>query len=168
MNPRTVVFGAAFALLAVALALVSLSVGTTKLPVADVIQSLIGGGDSGTRLIVIELRLPRVAAGLLVGLAFAVSGALLQTLARNPLASPDIVGVNSSASAAAVTVIVLAGTGGNINGMVNGAERALKLVNSRTKVVPGHDVDPELAEHALCVPSGAAGPVTDLVPPPLR
>lgn len=117
MNPRTTVLAAAFAVLAVALALVSLSVGTTKLPVSDVIQALLGQGDSGTRLIVLELRLPRVATGLLVGLAFAVSGALLQTLSRNPLASPDIVGVNSGASAAAVTVIVLAGTGGgNISG----------------------------------------------------
>ncbi|MEU4394459.1 iron ABC transporter permease [Kribbella sp. NPDC023855] len=117
MNPRTVVLTATFALLAVALALVSLSVGTTKLPLADVVQSLLGGGDGGTRLIVLELRLPRVATGLLVGIAFAVSGALLQTLARNALASPDIVGVNSGASAAAVAVIVLAGTGGgNISG----------------------------------------------------
>jgi iron complex transport system permease protein len=117
VNPRTTLLAAAFAVLAVALALVSLSVGTTKLPVSDVLQSLVGLGDSGTRLIVFELRLPRVATGLLVGLAFAVSGALLQTLSRNPLASPDIVGVNSGASAAAVTVIVLAGTGGgNISG----------------------------------------------------
>lgn len=118
MNPRTVVLTATFALLAVALALVSLSVGTTKLPVADVVQSLLGGGDGGTRLIVLELRMPRVATGLLVGIAFAVSGALLQTVARNALASPDIVGVNSGASAAAVAVIVLAGTGGgNISGV---------------------------------------------------
>jgi iron complex transport system permease protein len=118
VNPRTVVLTATFALLAVALALVSLSVGTTKLPLADVVQSLLGGGDGGTRLIVLELRLPRVATGLLVGIAFAVSGALLQTLARNALASPDIVGVNSGASAAAVAVIVLAGTGGgNISGV---------------------------------------------------
>jgi iron complex transport system permease protein len=117
VNQRTVALAGGFALLAVLIALVSLSVGTTKLPVAEVIQSLIGRADSGTRLIVLELRLPRVATGLLVGIAFAVSGALLQTLSRNPLASPDIVGVNSGASAAAVTVIVLAGTGGgNISG----------------------------------------------------
>lgn len=107
----------AFAVLAIAVALVSLSVGTTKLPLADVIEVLLGGGRRGTRLVVLELRLPRVATGLLVGIAFAVSGALLQTLSRNPLASPDIVGVNSGASAGAVAVIVLAGSGGgNISG----------------------------------------------------
>ncbi|TCC46885.1 iron ABC transporter permease [Kribbella capetownensis] len=107
----------AFAVLAIVIALVSLSVGTTKLPLADVIEVLLGGGRHGTRLVVLELRLPRVATGLLVGIAFAVSGALLQTLSRNPLASPDIVGVNSGASAGAVAVIVLAGSGGgNISG----------------------------------------------------
>ncbi|MGZ0151998.1 FecCD family ABC transporter permease [Kribbella sp. WER1] len=118
MRSRTVVLSVLFAALAVAIAVLSLSVGTTKLPVADVVDVLLGGGRRGTRLVVLELRLPRVATGLLVGIAFAVSGALLQTLSRNPLASPDIVGVNSGASAGAVAVIVLAGTGGgNISGV---------------------------------------------------
>ncbi|ONI72195.1 iron ABC transporter [Kribbella sp. ALI-6-A] len=117
LKPRTVVLAAAFAALAVAAALISLSVGTTRLPLADVVEVLLGGGRRATRLVVLELRMPRVATGLLVGIAFAVSGALLQTLSRNALASPDIVGVNSGASAAAVAVIVLAGTGGgNISG----------------------------------------------------
>ncbi|GAB2669775.1 FecCD family ABC transporter permease [Kribbella swartbergensis] len=118
MKSRTVTLSIVFAALAVAVALVSLSVGTTKMPVTDVVEVLLGGGRRGMRLVVLELRLPRVATGLLVGIAFAVSGALLQTLARNPLASPDIVGVNSGASAGAVAVIVLAGTGGgNISGV---------------------------------------------------
>jgi iron complex transport system permease protein len=118
MRSRTVVLSTLFAALAIVVALVSLSVGTTKLPLADVVEVLLGGGRRGTRLVVLELRLPRVATGLLVGIAFAVSGALLQTLSRNPLASPDIVGVNSGASAGAVAVIVLAGTGGgNISGV---------------------------------------------------
>ncbi|WP_165555749.1 FecCD family ABC transporter permease [Kribbella pittospori] len=117
MKSRTIMLSVAFAVLAIVIALVSLSVGTTKLPLADVIEVLLGGGRRGTRLVVLELRLPRVATGLLVGIAFAVSGALLQTLSRNPLASPDIVGVNSGASAGAVAVIVLAGSGGgNISG----------------------------------------------------
>jgi iron complex transport system permease protein len=117
VRSRTVVLSVVFAALAIVIALVSLSVGTTKLPLADVVEVLLGGGRRGTRLVVLELRLPRVVTGLLVGIAFAVSGALLQTLSRNPLASPDIVGVNSGASAGAVAVIVLAGTGGgNISG----------------------------------------------------
>jgi iron complex transport system permease protein len=117
VKSRTVALSILFAALAIVIALISLSVGTTKLPIADVVEVLLGGGRRGTRLVVLELRLPRVATGLLVGIAFAVSGALLQTLSRNALASPDIVGVNSGASAGAVAVIVLAGTGGgNISG----------------------------------------------------
>jgi iron complex transport system permease protein len=117
VRSRTVALSVLFAALAVVIALVSLSVGTAKLPISDVVEVLLGGGRRGTRLVVLELRLPRVATGLLVGIAFAVSGALLQTLSRNALASPDIVGVNSGASAGAVAVIVLAGTGGgNISG----------------------------------------------------
>jgi iron complex transport system permease protein len=118
VNSRTIVLSVLFAVLTIVVALISLSVGTTKLPVSDVVEVLLGGGRRGTRLVVLELRLPRVATGLLVGIAFAVSGALLQTLSRNALASPDIVGVNSGASAGAVAVIVLAGTGGgNISGV---------------------------------------------------
>ncbi|TCO45714.1 iron complex transport system permease protein [Kribbella antiqua] len=118
MKSRTIALSILFAVLAVVVALLSLSIGTTKLPVSEVVEVLLGGGRRGTRLVVLDLRLPRVATGLLVGIAFAVSGALLQTLARNALASPDIVGVNSGASAGAVAVIVLAGTGGgNISGV---------------------------------------------------
>ncbi|MEU0096482.1 iron chelate uptake ABC transporter family permease subunit [Kribbella sp. NPDC006257] len=124
MTARTATLTTVFAAAAVVLALLSLSLGTTKLPPAEVLKALLGAGEAGTRLIVIELRLPRVATGLLVGIAFAVSGALLQTLSRNPLASPDIIGVNSGASAAAVGVIVLAGTGG---GNISGAAEQIGL-----------------------------------------
>ena len=116
-KPRAIVLATAFGLGAVCVALVSLSVGTSDLPLRDVIEVLLGGGDPGGRLVVMEFRLPRVATGLLVGIAFAVSGALLQTLARNPLASPDILGVSSGASAAAVSVIVLAGSAGGVSGL---------------------------------------------------
>jgi iron-siderophore transport system permease protein len=117
VNPRTVGLATGFGVLAVAVALVSLSVGASDLPLSEVVRVLFGGGDGGARLVVIELRLPRVATGLLVGIAFAVSGALLQTLARNPLASPDILGVSAGASAAAVSVLVLAGSAGGVSGL---------------------------------------------------
>jgi iron complex transport system permease protein len=117
VKPRTAVLAIVVAGLVIVVALVSLGVGTTRLPVGEVVQVLLGGGDDSARLIVRELRLPRVVTGLLVGIAFAISGALLQTLARNPLASPDIIGVSSGASAAAVTVIVLAGSAGGVSGV---------------------------------------------------
>ena len=66
-----------------------------------------GGGPEGTDFVVHTLRLPRGLVGLLVGGAFGLSGAIFQRLARNPLASPDIIGVNAGAAAGAVLVIVL-------------------------------------------------------------
>ncbi len=88
------------------------AVGDIPLSLADVSQALLGGGDPGTRLIVQELRLPRSLAGLLVGVAFGVSGALLQAMTRNPLASPDMMGITQGAGVAVVAGIVLGRDGG--------------------------------------------------------
>ncbi|MEV8314904.1 iron chelate uptake ABC transporter family permease subunit [Streptomyces sp. NPDC059900] len=80
----------------------ALSYGDMSVPLGDVIGALSGGGDAGSHFVVVELRLPRVLLGLLVGLAFGLSGALFQALLRNPLASPDVIGISQGASAAAV------------------------------------------------------------------
>jgi iron complex transport system permease protein len=61
--------------------------------------------------VVVDNRLPRVLVGLGVGAAFAVSGAIFQRLARNPLVSPDLIGINAGAALAAVVVITLLGAG---------------------------------------------------------
>ncbi|MFJ4686582.1 FecCD family ABC transporter permease [Streptomyces sp. NPDC088789] len=91
---------------------VVVSVGDIALPLSEVVRALFGGGDPGTELIVHELRLPRAMAGLLVGIAFGVSGALLQTMTLNPLASPDMMGITQGAGAAVVAGIVLGWDGG--------------------------------------------------------
>ncbi|MDX3314370.1 iron ABC transporter permease [Streptomyces sp. ME08-AFT2] len=88
------------------------AVGDLPLSLADVTRALVGGGDPGTLLIVRELRLPRSLAGLLVGVAFGVSGALLQAMTRNPLASPDMLGITQGAGVAVVAGIVLGRDGG--------------------------------------------------------
>lgn len=90
----------------------SLSLGDYPVSVFDVLPAVFGHGSPDTELIVRDFRLPRALTGLLVGLSFGVSGALFQSLARNPLASPDIIGITAGASASAVFVIVvLGGTG---------------------------------------------------------
>jgi len=61
---------------------------------------------------VMELKLPRAVTGAMVGAAFGLSGALFQTLLRNPLASPDVIGISYGASAAAVTAIIVFGASG--------------------------------------------------------
>ncbi|GAA0950215.1 iron chelate uptake ABC transporter family permease subunit [Kribbella koreensis] len=85
---------------------VSLSLGDFKIPVIDVVKTLFGGGDKATEFIVNRLRLPRALTAILVGAALGISGAIFQSIARNPLASPDIIGVTYGASAFAVFAIV--------------------------------------------------------------
>jgi iron complex transport system permease protein len=91
--------------------LVSLSVGDVHVPVVGVVGPRLGHGDPLQAFVVEDLRLPRVTTGLLVGAALGLSGALPQTFARNPLASPDILGVTEGAAVGAVAVIILGGSG---------------------------------------------------------
>jgi len=90
-----------------------IATGDFPLPVADAIAALTGTTDAATAFIVHSLRLPRALVGLLAGAAFGLSGALFQALTRNPLASPDIIGVTQGAGLAAVAGILL-GVGGGL------------------------------------------------------
>ncbi|WP_415840182.1 FecCD family ABC transporter permease [Nocardiopsis gilva] len=85
----------------------------------DVLTTLLGGGDGGQRFVVFELRMPRALAGALVGAALGLSGAILQSLTRNPLASPDTLGIGWGASVGAVLVIVVGGSAGGVSGAVS-------------------------------------------------
>ncbi|MCB0895476.1 MAG: iron chelate uptake ABC transporter family permease subunit [Nocardioidaceae bacterium] len=100
---------------------VDLARGDVAIPLSDVVRALAGGGDPGQRFIVVDLRLPQTLVAVLVGLALGLAGALTQTFARNPLASPDVLGVNQGAALGAVGVIVLTGVTGYGGGMVSGA-----------------------------------------------
>ena len=91
---------------------VSLSVGDFDIPLPDVVATLFGGGDQASSFIINELRLPRALTAVLAGAAFGLSGAIFQTLVRNPLASPDIIGITQGASAAAVICILGLGLSG--------------------------------------------------------
>ncbi|QXC63332.1 iron chelate uptake ABC transporter family permease subunit [Aquihabitans sp. G128] len=85
----------------------SLAVGDFPVSIRNVLLSLVGQGDADARFIVRTLRLPRGLTAILVGASFGLSGAIFQRIARNPLASPDIIGVNAGAAASAVFVIVI-------------------------------------------------------------
>ncbi|WP_394813415.1 FecCD family ABC transporter permease [Streptomyces johnsoniae] len=78
----------------------------------EVLQAIGGGGNRATYYLVVELRLPRALTGVLIGLSFGLAGAVFQTLLRNPLASPDVIGISAGASAAAVVASVTLGVGG--------------------------------------------------------
>jgi len=97
------------------------NIGRGEFPISltEVLTVLAGGGESAQQFIVLELRLPRTLTGILVGAALGLSGAITQTIARNPLASPDILGVTAGASTAAVIVIVLGGSSGSVVGFLS-------------------------------------------------
>jgi iron complex transport system permease protein len=127
LDPRA--FLVVVALLAAALTASVLLIGTGDFPIAagDVLKTLLGNGDAGQEFIVNELRLPRVLVGLLVGAALGLGGALFQAVSRNPLGSPDVLGLGQGATAGALTVIVLlSGTaeqvavGALVGGLVTG------------------------------------------------
>lgn len=81
--------------------------GDARIPAADVLRTLAGNGNAYQDFIVNELRLPRVLVGLLVGASLGLGGALFQSLSRNPLGSPDVLGLSQGSTAGALVVIVL-------------------------------------------------------------
>jgi iron complex transport system permease protein len=100
----------------VATVVFGLAWGASDASVFDVVGDWLMRSDDGSalsardRIIVYDIRLPRVVLGVMIGAALAVSGAVMQGLFRNPLADPGIVGVSQGAGLGAVTVIVLGGT----------------------------------------------------------
>lgn len=112
-RPRLITVGLAVTLVAVFLVRVLLGTYTVTFP--DFITILQGGsieGARGARYIVLSDKLPRAVLGTLTGLAFGCAGAIFQLLLRNPLASPDIIGISSGASLGAVLGIVFWGSTG--------------------------------------------------------
>lgn len=106
LDVRAVVVG--LVLLAVALAAGIALIGSGDYPMTpgEVIGALTGAGDVGQTFIVHDLRLPRVLVGLLVGAAFGIAGAVFQTVSRNPLGSPDVLGFAQGSSVGALIAIV--------------------------------------------------------------
>lgn len=115
-RPRVVLVCVIAAALIVFLGALSIGLGDYPISVPRVLEVIFQGeGSRVERLVVLEWRMPRVATAIAVGCALGLSGALTQTVTRNALASPDILGITTGASAMAVTVIVL-GSGGGFAG----------------------------------------------------
>lgn len=102
---------AALAALAAVLAAAEIMLGNTVYPVRTVLDVLGGAQVTGAAYAIWEVRLPRLAAGVLAGFAFGVAGNTFQTMLRNPLASPDVIGITSGASVVAVACILVAHMG---------------------------------------------------------
>lgn len=96
-------------LLVLVLATAVLLIGTGDFVIApwDVVQTLLGNGTPAHEFIVNDLRLPRALVGLLVGAALGMAGAVFQSVSRNPLGSPDVLGFGYGSAVGALVVIVL-------------------------------------------------------------
>jgi iron complex transport system permease protein len=95
------------ALLAAAAAVAGIAWGGADLPLGDVLRSLTVGADGGTDRIVRDQQAPRAVMALLVGAGFGLAGGIFQSVLRNPLASPDVVGTAQGASLLGVTGLLL-------------------------------------------------------------
>jgi len=109
VHGRTAVVSAALLLAVLAVGVVSVGTGDYPLSLEQVVGTLVGSGDPASTFIVETLRLPRVLTGLLVGGAFGVAGAVFQSVSRNPLGSPDIIGFTMGSATGALLVILVAG-----------------------------------------------------------
>lgn len=87
----------------------SIGVGDFPIGLSRVIATILGRGEPVDEFVIMDLRMPRALAGLVVGVALGVSGAITQSVARNPLASPDILGITGGASAVAVFLVTVSG-----------------------------------------------------------
>lgn len=115
MQTRLIILYALLSALVIILFLTDLMIGAVNIPLADVLAALTGGDcTQATAKIILDIRLLKALVALLAGIALSVSGMQMQTLFRNPLAGPYVLGVSSGASLG-VALVVLAGIGSSIS-----------------------------------------------------
>ena len=107
LDVRSMCVTAVFLAAVIALSLFSLMVGTYKLSIAEVFSALFGEMTGFKQTVVIDWRLPRVIAAIVFGAGLAVSGSIFQTITRNPLGSPDILGFTTGAYTGALVVMLV-------------------------------------------------------------
>lgn len=129
---RTVVVASAIAAVIATVAVAALLTGAFSAPPGEILRALVGVGDPATQTVVQTLRLPRIVAAIVFGGGLAVSGALFQSLTRNPLGSPDVVGFTSGAYTGALVAIAFVGGGvaSTLVGSVVGGVLAAVLVSA--------------------------------------
>ena len=109
---------AGLALIALAVFLLSLAVGSVRIPIDEIVAVLLGGDASkpAWATIVLKFRLPKALTAMLAGAALSVSGLQMQTLFRNPLAGPFVLGISSGASLGVALAVLLAGVAVGLGG----------------------------------------------------
>jgi iron complex transport system permease protein len=107
INARALIYSAVTTLVLMVLIVWASTLGSYDLSFPDVVRAAFGRGNEETEMVVRTLRLPRVLVAVLIGAALAMSGTVFQGLARNPLVSPDIIGINGGATLAAISVMII-------------------------------------------------------------
>ena len=107
ITPRHVVVGLILLALSLAVAVASLRLGKFPVTTQEVIDALQGQGRKIVQVVVVKWKLPRIVLGLVAGLALGVAGALFQTITRNPLGSPDLIGFSTGAQTGILVSILL-------------------------------------------------------------
>lgn len=97
-----------FAILAITAVALAVLIGVVDIPASDIFAVLTGHGSDTARSIILDIRLPRIVTGMLAGVHFAVAGLLLQTITRNPLADPSIMGISQGATLAVGVFLLFA------------------------------------------------------------
>ena len=92
----------------------NLCFGSVSIPMKEIWAAVFGGDDATYRAIVLDYRLPQAITALLAGIGLSVAGLLMQTLFRNPLADPSLLGISSGASLGVALVVLVAGSFGGI------------------------------------------------------
>jgi iron complex transport system permease protein len=111
IDVRTVLVCAALLLLTAVVAVLAIGTGDYHVPPGQVLAAVFGDAPRITEIVVMQSRFPRVALAFLFGAALGVSGAIFQSLTRNPLGSPDIIGFSTGAYTGALVVILTLGGG---------------------------------------------------------
>ncbi|MEU3406367.1 iron chelate uptake ABC transporter family permease subunit [Streptomyces sp. NPDC006670] len=107
VEPRALLAGLLLVAAALVLAVVLIGTGDFEIAPGDVVATLLGNGSPADDFIVNDLRLPRVLVAILVGAALGMSGAVFQSVSRNPLGSPDLLGFGYGSAVGALVVITV-------------------------------------------------------------
>lgn len=118
--------------LCVFFSLLSISWGSSGMPITEVVKTLFGQGDKRSEAIVFKIRLPRVATAIIVGASLAMAGCVMQSVLRNPLASDSTLGISHGASFGAAVAIIAFGAG--VQGTVTSAN-AISIENPSLVVI---------------------------------
>lgn len=127
LSPRTLSVTVSLFLLVLIVLLASISLGPYPLDLPQIWAAITGQAEGLHRMIVVDHRLPRILTAIGAGAAFGLAGSMFQTMLRNPLASPDVIGFTAGASCGALLMMILTGGFVLLGALIGGVATALAV-----------------------------------------